>query len=100
MEFESQYPVTPFIPNNANGKKVAKQKFELEIRQCKVEIEHHHWTKSKWKTGNTSRLVDRIENVKKKFIENEKPKKQEEFDHIDKFLKGLTKHEKKILETR
>ena len=43
MEFESQYPVTLFIPNNANGKKVAKQKFELEIRQSKVEIQHHHW---------------------------------------------------------
>ena len=100
MKFESQYPVTPFIPNNANGKKVAKKKFQLEIRECKVEIEHHHWTQSKWKTGNASQLANRIENVKKRFIENEKPKKKEELGHIDKFLKALTKHEKKRLETR
>ena len=45
-------------------------------------------------------MADQIENVKKKFIKNEKPKKQEELDHIDKFLKALTKHEKKRLETR
>ena len=79
---------------------VPKKKFQLEIRECKVEIEHHHWTKSKWKTGNASQLANRIENVKKRFIENEKPKKNEELDHIDKFLKALTKHEKKRLETR
>ena len=57
MEFETQYPVTPFIPNNANGKKVAKKKFQLEIRQCKVEIEHHHWNKFKWKTGIAFQLA-------------------------------------------
>ena len=99
-QFESQYPVTQFFPNTAYGKKIAKKKIELKIRSHKVEIMSDHWTKSRWKIGNSSELASRIENVKKRFMENEKTKEKVQLDHIDTFLETLTKHEKKKLEKR
>ena len=99
-QFESQYPVTQFFPNTAYGRKIAKKKIELKIRSHKVEIMSDHWTKSRWKIGNSSELASRIENVKKRFMENEKTKEKVQLDHIDTFLKTLTKHEKKKLEKR